>query len=288
MDGRNMRPLLPIGRFGRFLFERMVACWISLWTRFSKGAKPTPIARLGPIVMFREAKTMSKIMCGLKTSKRWKFFAPLFGFSLLAPLSTGCNQQPAGGAVAVVDLDQVAELTGVTAEIKTKLAAKEQTLNGELLTAQAKLRQELANRKTAAGELPSREEAQKLQQFEASANRALASARNTAKTLLDQERLKLVAQFREQIKPVMAEIAKEKGYSVIIPKNDGLLLAISPGVEITEAVSAKIGRGTIHLGTTDVAAKTEAAARSMAPALPAEHEAATPANTTPAPELPNE
>jgi Skp family chaperone for outer membrane proteins len=211
--------------------------------------------------------------------------APLLGAGLLMAGATGCSTQAPTAPVAVVDLDKVAELTGVSDDIKSKLVAREKSLNNELLTAQARLRQELNNRKAAAGEQPSNEETQKLQQFEATANRALVNARNTAKTLLDQERMKLVAQFRDQVKPIVAELAKEKGYSVVIPKNDGLLLAISPGVEITEAVAAAVGRGTITLGKNDTPAKAPPTA---APGLPVDHDLPAATETAAAPELPRE
>lgn len=150
---------------------------------------------------------------------------------------TGCNQSATTGSVAVIDLDQIADQTGFSATLKAKLAEKERSLNGELLGAQAKLRQELAGRVKAAGEKPSEEEAANLKKFETAANRALANGQNTAKTLLEQERQKLAAQFRESVKVVAKQMATEKGYAIVIPKNEGLLLAISPGADITAAVA---------------------------------------------------
>lgn len=50
----------------------------------------------------------------------------------------------------------------------------------------------------------------------------------------------LVDQFREQAKPVLREVAAARGLSIVVPKNDGLLLTIDPAVEITDDVATKM------------------------------------------------
>src|SRR5207237_5964311 len=57
-------------------------------------------------------------------------------------------------------------------------------------------------------------------------------------------RLGLVHQFREQAEPVLRDVAAARGLSIVIPKNNALLLSIDPAVEITDEGATKMPAST--------------------------------------------
>jgi Skp family chaperone for outer membrane proteins len=145
----------------------------------------------------------------------------------------GCGGSgPSGsGGLAVVDLDEVAKQLGRDEHIKAALDAKEAELGAELRQAEAALNAEYRRRAQSANYLPG--ETQRLQ---AEINGRLRQAQQDSRTKLADYRMGLVTEFREEIKPVAQQIALDRGLSIVVPKNDSLLLAFEPGVEITSAV----------------------------------------------------
>jgi hypothetical protein len=61
----------------------------------------------------------------------------------------------------------------------------------------------------------------------------LQQAKREAQVKLEQYRQSLVAQFRNEVRPWAQQVAADKGLSVVIPKNEGFLLSVDPGVDIT-------------------------------------------------------
>ena len=53
---------------------------------------------------------------------------------------------------------------------------------------------------------------------------------------LNQYREELKLRFREKVRPFAQEVATRKGFSIVIPKNEGLLLSVDPGNDITNDV----------------------------------------------------
>ena len=106
------------------------------------------------------------------------------------------------------------------------------------------------------------------------AGNVLGKLQNEAGTKLNQYRQDQIAKFRTEIKPLAQEIAAKRGLSIVIPKNEGLLLSVDPGVDITDdvikAYLAKRPAPTASVRADSVPAK------SPAPAAPEQSAAAMP------------
>jgi Skp family chaperone for outer membrane proteins len=165
-------------------------------------------------------------------------------------LSAGCGktspepatakaEKPVGGG-GVVDLDRVAKVIGRDIEMKQKVQEKMDSLNNQLTTLQGALRRQYDEKREKFGDDATEEQIKELQASENLMDRQLLERRRKAEVELGAFRQALIDQFREQAKPVLREVAAARGLSIVIPKNDGLLLSIDPAVEITDDVAAKM------------------------------------------------
>ena len=169
------------------------------------------------------------------------------GFCLLltgaAVWLTGCGTQFGGssasstkGGLAVVDLDKVAAETGKDIQMKEIFQLQENSVKQQLTKAQYSANSQFEEKKKEYGDTPTDEQKKDLAQFQYNATNVLGKLQNQAGTKLSQYRQDQVAKFRIEIKPIAQEVAAKRGLSVVVPKNDGLLLAVDPGVDITDAV----------------------------------------------------
>lgn len=154
----------------------------------------------------------------------------------------GCGQQvappaPARG-VAVIDLDAVAAELGRDKQIAHAVQQRQKALNDRLVQLANGYVSQLEQHREASKE----EEANKVQlaQYQEKANKSLGQARRQAEQDLSAHRLRLVQQFRSAVRPVARKIAEEKGYSLIITMQDGLLLDYEPDADITGEVAAAL------------------------------------------------
>lgn len=194
---------------------------------------------------------------------------------------TGCGMQfgsptastPRGG-LAVVDLDKVAVETGKNIDMKNVFQLQENSVKQQLARANISANSQLDAKVKEFGETPSDEQQKSLQQFRMNAGNVLGKLQNEAGTKLNQYRQDQIAKFRTEIKPLAQEIAAKRGLSIVIPKNEGLLLSVDPGVDITDdvikAYLAKRPAPTASVRADSVPAK------SSAPAAPEQSAAAMP------------
>lgn len=187
-------------------------------------------------------------------------------FAVCTMLAAGCGQQSGGssasatkGGLAVIDLDVVAKAVGRTREMNDALKLKQNSFDQALQRAKADFTKQIADKKAEFGETPTEEQQQQLVQMERTANTQLLQGARKAQVALDEYRQQLVAEFRAEIKPTASQVAAEKGLGVVIPKNEGFLLAVDPGVDITADV----------IKAHQVARPAQAAAAAPAPANPA-------------------
>ena len=144
------------------------------------------------------------------------------------------------GGVGVVDLDLVAKRLGRDIEMKNKVDEYVASLNQKLTTLQGSLRRLYEEKKERFGEEPTDDQVAELKATENRMERELLEVKRKSELELSNYRQSLVDQFREQAKPVLREVAAARGLSIVIPKNDGLLLTIDPKVEITDEVASKM------------------------------------------------
>ena len=162
--------------------------------------------------------------------------------SLLAAVClTGCGwMEGSSGGVAVVDLDAVAKQIGATDEISQALKSRESNLNGQLQSLKANYVQQLEAKKIEFGQEPNEEQNTQLVAMGRQINLNLVKAQRTAQGNLNVHRAQLVAKFREQVIPIAEEIAQARGLTIVVPKNDSLILSVDDSVNITDEVAQQL------------------------------------------------
>jgi Skp family chaperone for outer membrane proteins len=148
----------------------------------------------------------------------------------------GSSTSSSHGGMAVVDLDKVAAETGRNRELAQQIQVAGNTLNQQLAKTVENAKGQFEEKRKSYGEEPTEEQQKELAQWTNTANSQLTQIQNQARQKYEQFKQEQIAQFRSEIKPIAQEIAAKRGLSVVIPKNEGLLLSIDPGVDITEDV----------------------------------------------------
>lgn len=154
---------------------------------------------------------------------------------------TGCGWMPSGssektGGVAVIDLREVAKAVGASSQVTDMIKFREVSLNNALGKLTADLKEKIEEKKAEFGEELSEEQTKQLQQEAMRAGQNLQQARQQAQANLSKYTTDLELTFRAKVRPIAQEIAAKKGYSVVIPKNDNLLLSVAPESDITNEV----------------------------------------------------
>lgn len=191
-------------------------------------------------------------------------------------MTTGCGQMTgssastARGGMAVVDLDKVAAETGRDRQLAQSLELAQNSLNQSYQKTVELARDELNTKKKGYGDQISDEEKKEFSEMERVAVTKLSQLQNEARSKFEQYKQVQIARFRAELKPITQEIAAKRGLSIVIPKNEGLLLSVDPGVDITDDV-VKVLREKHPVTTPAPAAeasapKAAAAKRQAAPA----------------------
>lgn len=158
---------------------------------------------------------------------------------------SGCGQIPgwpstskssAHGGMAVVDLDKVAVETGRDRLLAQAIKIEENSLNQQLTKIKENAQEQLETKKKNYGEDMSESDKKEFSDWIANARNQLAQVENQARAKYQQYIESQKAQFRLDVKPIAQEIASKRGLGIVVPKNEGLLLAIDPGLDITDEV----------------------------------------------------
>jgi Skp family chaperone for outer membrane proteins len=169
---------------------------------------------------------------------------------------SGCGNQSAApqaaapkGGMAVVDLDAIAQAIGEAQTAKEAVTMRTNAVNQQLLKLQDGYRQQLAAKEQELGEDATEEQKQQLAKMNAVAGQQLGTAKQRGEQLLSQYSREVVAKIatdlRVRIRPICQEIAAKRGLSVVVPKNEGFLLSVDPGVDITaEVIEVLKAKGT--------------------------------------------
>lgn len=164
--------------------------------------------------------------------------------ALVCGAGCGLNSDSSGeggsGGLAIVDLDKVAQQLGRDAEIKEALRQKEASLNQHLKETQSSLNAQYEQQKQEIDTLPSDEKTQRLRALQAQVATRLNQARRKAQSDIIAFKAGLIAEFREDVKPVARKIAQSRGLSIVVPKHDGFVLTFEPAVDITAEVAEQL------------------------------------------------
>ena len=153
----------------------------------------------------------------------------------------GCNQNSnEAGRVAVVDLDAVAAQLGRETAIVSAIKEREAALSRQVAGAKSGYEDQLRATKAKLGKEPTKEQAQQFAKLQQQANLKLKQVATQAQNHLKQHRTNLVQQFREEAKSVAQQVARERGFSMVVTKNDSIILAFDATADITTAVAQRM------------------------------------------------
>jgi len=197
-----------------------------------------------------------------------------FGAGLAWSFVAGGSQ----GGVAVIDLDRVAHELGKDVEIVNSFQSQAGALQQQLNAAQQKAAQELKQIRAGLGETPSEEDAKKFLLTQQTVQVNLNKMRNQAGAMLTQHRQQIVSDFRESTKPIVSEVARDKGLATVMTRNDAVVFAYDDAVDITDEVIARL-RATMP----QIAESTSSAVQQVSAEQPAD--GAAPVTTAAAEEI---
>jgi Skp family chaperone for outer membrane proteins len=162
---------------------------------------------------------------------------------LLLATTIGCSKFTGGdkpaamqGKVAIIDLDSIARQIGYDSQMNTAVEQQKASLAKQLGVIQAGFNEEITKKQSEFGATPTQEQSQQLRQQRLAATAKLQQQDRQAGMLLGQYKAQLVQQFRNAVKPAARAVAADKGLSIILTKNDGVVFDYDTAVDITDAV----------------------------------------------------
>lgn len=211
----------------------------------------------------------------MKTSFRQAFFL-VFPFTLIAVtfLTGGCDQDKSSDAdtnaasgsnsaaesapaakstVGIVDLDEVAQELGLSSQFKQIVTSQQMQLQDQLNNVILSMRSNLESKNKEFGENPTDEQKNELQQLQALANQRIGNMQAQAQQQTGQLQQSLAEQIRAMIKGPLEKVAKQRGLSLVLVKQNNVFYS-AEGIDITAAViSAAREDGVSKLNTEGIA-----------------------------------
>ncbi|MBX3425388.1 MAG: OmpH family outer membrane protein [Pirellulales bacterium] len=169
--------------------------------------------------------------------------------AVLTVLATGCGRlggdEPTArlGGVAVIDLDLIAARLGSDRQMVDAISRRESALNQQLAEIARSYSQQITEKKMSLADEPP-QDGVTLATFEQAAAESLEQVKRQAVQDLSAHKAQLVRQFRDQLRPAARQVARERGLSIIVTKNDAVVYDFAGGVDITEGVIAALQAGT--------------------------------------------
>ncbi|MCG8450782.1 MAG: OmpH family outer membrane protein, partial [Pirellulales bacterium] len=139
-----------------------------------------------------------------------------------------------------MDLDRVAAALGSDARILAAVKQREASLNQQLAGAKTSYENQLRETQTQLGDQPTEEQSQQLATLQQQANNQLRKVAEQARGNLEQHRAQLLLDFRNQAKQAVRQVAHEQGLTLVVTKNDAVVLLYDDAVDITSAVTKRM------------------------------------------------
>lgn len=173
-----------------------------------------------------------------------KHTALIFGLvtSLGIACVPGANTQSA--SVSILDVDVVAKALGRDDVMQQQIRSAQQQLNEELTRVRDELKAQLTEKRSEIGEEPSQEQRESLQRSTADAVHQLEQTQQLALQRSAEVRAAVVNQFRDEIAPYAAEIARARGTKAVFTPAASMIW-FEPEADITgEVIAAMRARAT--------------------------------------------
>ncbi len=175
---------------------------------------------------------------------------------LLAVSFSGCGgTKTENKAVAVLNMQTVAMMTGADLSMQKAVQERRRQLNEGLAEYQDKLQATWKEKQKEFGDKPTEEQRKQLDQILRNLNRQSMQAEEKSRQNLMQFQQELVNKFRELVSPISLEVAKEHGYSVVIIENPNLI-AFDTAINITDLVVERLKETKGEIGTLPTAKAT--------------------------------
>ena len=176
-------------------------------------------------------------------------------------LLSACDNQPQMGRVAILDIAVVSEKTGGTEQMGNQLQTMQAKYQADLNKLQSGLQEKISARQKEFGKKPPTDaQRQEMSRMMGDAQKEFNKAQAEASQAMQQEQAKLVVAFRDKVRPVARKVAASKGLTVIMLKNEALMLDADPSLIITDAVVAELLKmeSPVETTVTDTPAENEA------------------------------
>ncbi len=158
----------------------------------------------------------------------------LLAFAIWAPFARGQN-----GNVAIVDLDAVARELGVLEYIAVTLDNTRVEIDEQLKGLQSNLQAQMNETLQQVGDNPTTEQQQRIALTQRELNTQLNEARLEGGQRIEIRKLELIKEFRDALRPHALELAKEKGFGVVLNKVMPPVYAFDEGADITAELTEK-------------------------------------------------
>jgi len=189
----------------------------------------------------------------LKTKNIPVLFAAILTFAFTL---SGCDKIPGlggGGSsanevavvngFAIIDLDLIARRLGQDKALQQALNQSANQMNQELARQRAAFQQQVVLREQALvkqeeeeNKPRSVEQQQELEGFINTLNATMVRNRAAGQQQLNQQQVALIQQFRNKVRPIAISIARERGFSIVLTKNEAVLFAYDEAFDISEEV----------------------------------------------------
>lgn len=155
----------------------------------------------------------------------------------LAVLSACNNQpQPHSGRVAIIDMSMVSKETGYTVQVADQLKNMQAEIQVDLNQLQSSLQEKVTNLQKDFGLTPTDNQKREVGQMMGQAQQEYKQAQEKAALTMQQEKLRMVAEFRKATQPVAMRIATSRGLGVVLQANETYILVTEISIDITKEV----------------------------------------------------
>jgi Skp family chaperone for outer membrane proteins len=183
----------------------------------------------------------------------------------------GACQQPGGSAdkVAVIDLNEIATVTGQDAVIREKVDASRVQLTEQLQTLLGTLEAELVAEREKLGANPGEADLQRVQALTMQAQQQMGEAQNQAQIQVGALEAQLAEEFSGSIRPLAQLEAQSSGANLVLAK-DAYIFWSADAINITDAVVAAWQKQSGAASQDDAVANADAASEGVVTDAPAE------------------
>ena len=153
-------------------------------------------------------------------------------------MGLGCEQKkhtPTPGNVAVVDIDEIALATGFDKVLGEQMTQINQQISERLQQVQKQIQSQLDSKQKEFGKAPTPEQSDELQKLSMQLDQQYRNELNKAQQSSNQAHTAMVGQFRQKVDPIAMEVARERGFDIVISRSESMLM-VAARANITQEV----------------------------------------------------